>query len=97
MDVMLHVTSRDSGKIAMPIMRALKRSNANWGCFLTNDGVELLDNKDFIVALSGSTQSMACEYSWEKSGRSLEDCPIARGSQTFNSTMMGNASRLISL
>ena len=97
MDVMIHVTSRDSGEIALPLMRALTRANTNWGCFLTNDGVELLENKKFVAALSNSSQAMVCEYSWEKAGKNIKSCPIEKGSQTFNSSMMGQAMRLVSL
>ncbi len=94
---MLHVTSRDSGRIAIPLMRALTRANTNWGCFLTNDGVELLENKKFLAALGKSAKAMVCEYSWEKIGKDRKSCPIEKGSQTFNSSMMGQARRLVSL
>tara|TARA_B100001142_G_C14222063_1_gene611937 strand:+ start:381 stop:674 length:294 start_codon:yes stop_codon:yes gene_type:complete len=97
MDVMIHVTSRDSEKIALPLMRALTRANTDWGCFLTNDGVELLENKMFVDALSVSSQALVCEYSWEKAGKNIKNCPIEKGSQSFNSSMMGQALRLVSL
>jgi hypothetical protein len=97
MDVMLHITTRDSGNIAIPLMLALTRANTDWGCFLTNDGVELLENKMFVAAIAKSTQAMVCEFSWEKAGKDKNRCPIEKGSQTINSSMMGKALRIVSL
>ncbi len=97
MDIMVHVTTKDAAAVAPPLMRALNRAGVSWGCFVTNDGVVLLREPDFIEALSGATRSVACEHSWEKAGGASADCPIERGSQTINSTMMAEAERLVSL
>jgi hypothetical protein len=78
-------------------MSALARAKTVWGCFLTNDGVELLENKKFVEVLAKSNQALVCEYSWEKAGKDINDCPIEKGSQTFNSSMMGQTLRVISL
>ncbi|MBT7943694.1 MAG: hypothetical protein HN719_10100 [Alphaproteobacteria bacterium] len=97
MDVMVHVTSQDGASIAVPLMRALTRAGAVWGCFVTNDGVQLLFDDAFIDTLGGATRSLVCEHSWEKTGQEITECPIDRGSQTINSEMMGDATRLVSL
>ncbi len=97
MEIIVHVTSQNALAIATPLMRALTRGGVTWGCFVTNDGVALLRDGDFIEALSGAARAVACEHSWEKVGGTAADCPIERGSQTINSTMMAEAERLVSL
>ena len=90
------ITSKDAVALAPPLMRALNRAGAAWGCFFTNDGVELLSESGTVEALSGAVRAVACESSWERAGAGGE-CPIERGSQTINSAMMAEAARLISL
>jgi len=97
MEIMLHITSRDAGKLAVPLMRALSRAEVSWSCFMTNDGAELLRERAFTDALSGADRAVVCEHSWEKLANNGENCPIERGSQTINSTMMAEAERLVSL
>lgn len=97
MDVMVHVTTPESGPIASPLMRALSRAGIDWGCFVTNDGVRLLRDDAFVTALAGARRAVVCEHSWEKAGGTAPDCPIELGSQTINSAMMADAARLISL
>jgi hypothetical protein len=97
MEVMVHVTSRDAASVAAPLMRALTRGGAPWGCFFTNDGVRMLRDGDFIDALAGAERAVVCEHSWDMAGGTADDCPIERGSQTINSVMMAEAARLVSL
>lgn len=97
MDVMLHVTSRKAGFIALPIMRALRRGRMDWACFITNDGAELLRDGAFVEALASAGRAVVCEHSWQASGGNSDNCPIERGSQTINSTMMAEADRVVSL
>lgn len=97
MDVMVLLTSRDSAPLVVPLMRALDRAGASWGCFLTNDGVDVLRQPDAVAAMQTATQAVACELSWEKNGGTIDDCPVELGSQTINSAMIGTAHRVISL
>ena len=97
MEIMLHVTTREAGGLAIPLMRALGRANIDWACFVTNDGAELLADSAFVAALGSAGRTVVCEHSWEAGGGSPETCPIERGSQTINSTMMAEADRVVSL
>ncbi len=95
MDLLLVLSSRESGAIATGLMRALDRAGARVECFLTNDGVELLNHPEFLTAIAGAARAVACEHSWNLHGSG--DCPVERGSQTIHSSMMGEAKRVISL
>jgi len=95
MDVMILVSTRDSGAVLKGLMGALGRSGASWGCFFTNDGVELAGDADISALLDGSQWANVCEHSWAKYGSGA--CPVELGSQTQNSMMMGDAGRVVSL
>ena len=95
MDVLLVLSARDSGPTVTGLVRALDRAGAHWECFITNDGVELLNRPEFLAAIAGSARAVACEHSWDIHGSG--DCPVERGSQTIHSSMMGEASRVVSL
>lgn len=97
MDIMLHITHRGAGAIALGLMRALGRSKVEWGCFVTNDGAELLREAGFVEALAPAARAVVCEHSWQACGGSAGDCPIEKGSQTINSTMMADAEHVVSL
>lgn len=95
MDVLLVLTTRESGGIASGLFRALDRAGTHWECFFTNDGVELLNQPEFLTATTGAARAVACEHSWDIYGSG--DCPVELGSQTINSAMMTEANRVISL
>ena len=97
MEIMLHITSRDAGALATALMRALSRAEVSWGCFVTNDGAELLRDSKFTDALGGAGRAVVCEHSWKKLVNAPQNCPVEQGSQTINSTMMAEAERLVSL
>lgn len=97
MDVMVHLTTRDSGVIALALMHALERAGTSWECFVTNDGAELLKNGDIIAAMNVGNRAVVCEKSWDKLDNKPANCPIELGSQTINSAMMANAARVVSL
>jgi hypothetical protein len=96
MDVLLHVTTPGSARIAAPLGRALTAKGVRWGCFLTNDGVRALDDAAFAAALAGAARVAVCEHSWElhMPGR---NCPTEQASQTLNSSLMAEAGRVVSL
>lgn len=95
MDVMILISTRDSAAIAKGLMGALARAGASWGCFFTNDGVELAGDAEVSALLGASQWANVCEHSWEKFGAGA--CPVELGSQTQNSMMMGDARRVVSL
>lgn len=99
MEVMVLVSTRDSGKILKGLAAALARAGVDWGCFFTNDGVELAAeltrDAGLAEALASSSWVNVCEHSWHRFGEG--DCPIELGSQTQNSMMMGGAKRVVSL
>ncbi len=95
MDVLLLITTRDSAPVATGLAAALTRAGAAWGCFLTNDGVELLRDPAFTELLPNSLRAAVCEHSWERAGGG--DCPIELGSQTINCEMMAGAARVVGL
>ncbi|MEG3617699.1 hypothetical protein V5T82_04455 [Magnetovibrio sp. PR-2] len=96
MDVLLHLTTPESVKIALPLGVALTRAGASWACFLTNDGVLALDNPDFIAASESASRIAVCERSWDLYNPDHK-CPVEKGSQTTNSTLMAEASKVVSL
>lgn len=96
MELMYIVSSRDTLKVLLPLLRASKRRGAQWACFFTDSGVETLDNTELLELLKHASQAVACEFSWERYCSGL-DCPIEPGSQTNNSAMTAEARHLISL
>ena len=96
METLLVITTRDSGKIAIPLMLGLSRAGIDWGCFFTNDGVELINNEECQSAVKLDKRVVVCEHSWSILGHG-SDCPAEMGSQTINSSMMTEVSRVISL
>ena len=96
MDALLVITTRNSSKIAIPLMQGLSRAGVKWGCFFTNDGVELIKETACQEAVKLAERVVVCKYSWD----TLSDgahCSAEMGSQTINSSMMTEISRVISL
>jgi hypothetical protein len=96
MDVLLVITTRNSGRIAIPLMQGLSRAGVNWGCFFTNDGVELIKLTACQEAVKLAKRAVVCEHSWDTLSNGAY-CSVEMGSQTINSSMMTETSRVISL
>ncbi|PLX37630.1 MAG: hypothetical protein C0606_04920 [Hyphomicrobiales bacterium] len=96
MDVLLLISSADAAPLATPLGRALTRAGASWGCFLTNDGVKVAGDAAFAAALVGAERRVVCEHSWDLH-MDGHDCPLERGSQTINSALVAEATRVVSL
>ena len=96
MDVLLHVSTPEAARVAAPLGRALTAKGARWGVFLTTDGVRALDDPGFAEALKNAMRVSVCEHSWQQhmAGR---PCPAEQASQTVNSALMAEATRVISL
>jgi hypothetical protein len=95
MNVLLVLSSRESGPIATGLIRALDRAGAHVECFFTNDGVALLNQPEFVAVVARTARAVACQHSWDIHGAG--DCPVERGSQTIHSSMIGEINRVISL
>ncbi len=96
MDVMYVISSRNVAPVLLPLMRASKRRGVNWGCFFTDQGVEVLDDQRVRDLLACASKAVACEFSWERY-RHGETCPVETGSQTNNSAMVADARHVVSL
>lgn len=96
MDVLLHITTPQSANAAKALGRAFTAQGASWACFLTNDGVKVLSDADFVAMAKDATRMAVCEHSWDLHMLG-QDCPVERGSQTVNSALMADAARVISL
>jgi|TARA_B100001094_G_C17481362_1_gene462077 hypothetical protein len=96
MNTLLVITTRKSGKIAVPLMQGLSRAGENWGCFFTNDGVELIKETACQEAIKSAQRVVVCEHSWDTLVVDTR-CPVELGSQTINSSMMTEVDRVISL
>jgi len=96
MELLIVVTTSESGAILAPLARACTRAGIKWGAFFTNDGVRSLLDEEVRSALEASHQSVACQDSWNLCLEGL-DCPVELGSQTTNSAMLSVTRRVISL
>ena len=63
MDVLLHITTPDAAPIATALAKALSTEGASWACFMTNDGVKVMDAPDFVAVLRSATRAAVCEHS----------------------------------
>ena len=96
MDVLFIVSTPEGGRVLAPLAAACRRRGATWACFFTNDGVNALDDPAVQSVLACTSSAVACEHSWERF-RGDAACPVTLGSQTNNSSMVGQAARIIGL
>ena len=94
--ILIHVSTPASGNIAVALAGACRRAGVTWSCFFTNDGVKVLADEAMVVALGAAGSAVACEKSWEEHMGGVE-CPGGLGSQTINSTLMGEADKVIGI
>jgi len=96
MDLLIHISSQHSKKILEPLTRACARSEIQWSCFLTNDGVKVLESEALQLTLSVAESVIVCKHAWNLHMPDKE-CPAQFGSQSDNSHMMGRCKKVISL
>ena len=96
MDVLFEVTSEGAAAVLVPLASACDRAGVTWGCFFTGDGVLSFSNKDVTEAVKTATTAITCEVSWQLH-MGERACPVALGSQTINSALVGDADKVISL
>lgn len=90
------VTTPEAARILVPLARACRRQGVSWSCFLTHDGVRVLDREEVGAIMRDANRAVACEYSWERF-MGARACPVELGSQTDNSIMVGEAAKVVSL
>ena len=78
------------------LAKACDRSGIQWACFLTNDGVKLLEVQSIQQALSAADALIVCKHAWNLHLPGKE-CPAEFGSQSDNSHLMGRCRKVISL
>ena len=96
LDLLLVVSTDRGAGLLVALASASRRRGKALGCFLTNDGVKLLDDAGVRSALQGARAVVACEYSWV---RFMGDagCPVELGSQTDHSALVARAGSVVAL
>jgi len=95
-DLLIIVSTAESGPVLLPLARACRRRDLHWTCFFTNDGVRVLEAPAIVEAIKHADAPIACEHSWARYTEG-GDCPIALGSQTDNSAVVARARKVIGL
>ena len=96
MDILIHIATPHSRGVLDHLARACARSGIQWACFLTNDGVKLLEVQSIQKALSAADALIVCKHAWNLHLPGKE-CPAEFGSQSDNSHLMGRCRKVISL
>ena len=96
MDLLIHIPTPHSRGVLDHLARACARSGIQWACFLTNDGVKLLEVQSIQKALSAADALIVCKYAWNLDLPGKE-CPAELGSQFDNSHLIGRYRKVISL
>ena len=96
MDVHIIISNPASREVVLGLARACVRAGIDWGVFLTNDGVKLLEDGEVVEVLACAPQIFACHESWKRIMNGA-GCPVPAGSQVNNSRMAGMAGRIVSL
>ncbi|PHS79490.1 MAG: hypothetical protein COB59_01455 [Rhodospirillaceae bacterium] len=96
MDILFHLTTEASRSLLIGFGAACQQNKVSWGCFFTNDGVKVLEDKTVLAVLENAEKTVVCEHSWDRfMGEATS--PVKLGSQTINSAMMAEARRVVSL
>ena len=96
MDLLIHIATPHSRGVLDHLARACVRSGIQWACFLTNDGVKLLEVQSIQKALSAADALIVCKHAWNLHLPGKE-CPAELGSQFDNSHLIGRYRKVISL
>ncbi len=94
---LLFVVGTDRGaRVLIPLAAACGRAGKTWGCFFTNDGVNLLADDTLKTLMPAAGRAVACEYSWQRfMGES--PCPVELGSQTDHSALVAEAASVVAI
>ena len=64
MDLLIHIATPHSRGVLDHLAKACARSGIQWACFLTNDGVKLLEVQSIQKALSAADALIVCKHAW---------------------------------
>ena len=64
MNLLIHIATPHSRGVLDHLARACARSGIKWACFLTNDGVKLLEVQPIQQALSAADALIVCKHAW---------------------------------
>ena len=64
MDLQIHIATPHSRGVLDHLAKACVRSGIQWACFLTNDGVKLLEVQSIQKALSAADALIICKHAW---------------------------------
>lgn len=97
MEIFFHVSTEAGGRnLLRPLAAACIRAGRSFAVFFTHEGVRALDDPALVDAVRGAQTAAVCEESWHRFAPDA-DCPVALGSQTNNSALIGAAIRVVSL
>ena len=95
-NILFEVSTAMASDVLLPLARACTRNSIRWACFFTGDGVKNLTKNEVKEMMSGAVKAVVCEASWELH-MGDDSSPVELGSQTNNSTLVGSATRVVSL
>lgn len=96
LDLLIIVSTPESGRVLRPLAGACQRRGLSWSCFFTNDGVRVLEDPAMVHAIRCADELIACEQSWARFEGEVR-CPVSLGSQTNNSALVSRAAKIIGL
>lgn len=94
--ILFEVASDKAADVLVPLAKACNRNSIPWACFFTGNGVKILSSEGVTEIITGAVKAVACEASWELY-MGDDTCPIEIGSQTNNSTLVGEADKVVSI
>lgn len=96
MNILFHISTAAGGALLLPLAQAANRVGASFGAFFTHEGVVGLQDGRLAGVLAAAERAVVCEESWQRHCGSI-DCPVELGSQTINSALMGETSKVVAL
>ena len=96
MNLLFVVAHGGAGACLRGLSAACRRNGVAFSLFFTGDGVRALSVPATVERARHASEAVVCEHSWSQvmEGRA---CPLALGSQTDHSRMLGCADRVVSL
>lgn len=96
MNLLFVVAHGESGAYLRALADACRRTGVEYSVFVTGDGVRTLSAPETIERAGRASEAVVCEHSWSQV-MERRACPLALGSQTDHSRMLGCADRVVSL
>ena len=96
MNLLFVVAHGESGAYLRGLTDACWRNDVKYSVFFTGDGVRTLFGPEIAASAGSAAEAVVCEHSWSQTMKG-RTCPLALGSQTDHSRMLGAADRVVSL